>query len=321
MLPLTRLKGRRRQQLAMLGVALTDFMRDNSPYISAGIAYWTLFSLFPLALAGIAIMGYVFDSPGEQRRVVEGIIELIPVSEGYLSELVGDVVEARGTLGVFGILGLLWAGTAVFSAVRKGINHAWQVRRPPYFLVERAVDFVMLIGVGVLALAHVLFTTNLLGVSTLSTSLSETSAWIPIRVASEIAAFAFTVAAFALLYRFVPHTRVEWSDIWLGVFIGAVLFHSVRMGFSLAVSYFGDLNALYGSLGSVMAFLVWAYFSGIAIVLGARVAYTYCGVFGSRAGTIVLPSPKRRTVRARGLRGLLATLWSWLLPPAQEEQL
>ena len=59
---------------------------------------------------------------------------------------------------------------------------------------------------------------------------------------------------------------------------------------------------------------------GLRPDLAAGIRRTYCGVFGSRAGTIVLPSPKRRTVRAQGLRGLLATLWSWLLPPAQEEQ-
>ena len=170
-----------RKQLQMLGAALTDFTRNNCHYIAGGIAYWTLFSLFPLALAGIAIFSYVYTTPEEQDRIVEGIIELVPVSKDYLAGLIQEITRARETLGVLGIVGLLWAGTAVFSAVRKGINHAWHVRKPPYFLLERAIDLVMLLGVAALALVHVLFTTNLMGISSFSTSVSQTGAWVLVR--------------------------------------------------------------------------------------------------------------------------------------------
>ena len=75
-----RLRGRGtwREQLAMLGVALTDFSRNNCHYVASGIAYWGLFSLFPLALAGIAILGYVYSSPEEQRAAQEaGLADLL----------------------------------------------------------------------------------------------------------------------------------------------------------------------------------------------------------------------------------------------------
>ena len=140
----------RRKALTMSGVALTDFSRNNCPYVAAGIAYWTLFSLFPLALAGISILGFLYATPEEQSRIVEGIIKLIPVSVDYLSRLVEDVTRQRGALGGMAIIGLLWTGSAVFAAVRKGINHAWHIGKPHYFLLERAIDFVMLLGVATL---------------------------------------------------------------------------------------------------------------------------------------------------------------------------
>ena len=73
---LIRGKPMRRKVLRMLSAALTDFTRNNCPYVAAGIAYWTLFSLFPLALAAISVLGFLYSTPEEQSRIVEGIIKL-----------------------------------------------------------------------------------------------------------------------------------------------------------------------------------------------------------------------------------------------------
>ena len=309
--------------LRMLGVALTDFTRSNCPYVAAGIAYWTLFSVFPLALAGIAILGFLYSTPEDQTRVVEGIIELVPVSEAYLAPLVEEVARARGTLGGLAVIGLLWTGTAVFSAVRKGINHAWHIGRPHYFLLERAIDMVMLLGVAVLALIHVLFTTNLLGVATLAGKASGSDFWVVFKVAFELLALAVTIGAFMLLYRYVPNTRVVWRDIWIGAVVGATLFQGVRIVFTWFLSNVADFNVVYGSLGALMAVLVRAYLSSIAIMLGAQMAYTYRGVFGSHAGEVELPEPRSRASRPsgrRGIRGILMTVVGWLLPPKKDDE-
>ena len=101
-----------RKVLKMLGVAMKDFSRNNCPYIAAGIAYWTLFSLFPLAMAAISILGFVYSAPEEQSRIVQGIVNVVPVSVDYLARLVEDVARARGALGGLALVGLLWTGTA-----------------------------------------------------------------------------------------------------------------------------------------------------------------------------------------------------------------
>ena len=312
-----------RKVLPMFGMVLTDFSRHNCPYVAAGIAYWTIFSLFPLALAGISILGFLYSTPEEQSRIVEGIVKIVPVSTDYLASLIEDVARARGTLGVLAIIGLLWSGTTVFSAVRKGINHAWHIGQPPYFLLERAIDLVMLLGVAVLAFVVVIFTTNVLGLSTFEGAPDWLSGGLVGKVLLEIVALAVTFGVFLLLYRYVPNTNVEWRDIWLGALVGAVLLHGVRIGFSWFVANFSSFNVVYGSLGTLMAVLVWAYLSSMALMWGAQVAYTYSCAFGSRSGTVDLPGlqPKaRKATRRHGFLGVLATVASWLLPPKRTQQ-
>ena len=311
-----------RKVLGMLGVALTDFSRNSCPYVAAGIAYWTLFSLFPLTLAAISLLGFLYSTVEEQAEVVDGVINVLPVSKGYISDLIRDITQARGSLGVLAIAGFLWTGTAVCSAVRKGVNHAWHIGKPHYFLLERAIDLVMLAAVAVLAFIQVVFTANLLGLSTLAKDLGQSGLWLPVKVLLELLGLAVTFAAFMLLYRYVPNTRVVWRDLWPGALLAAVLFHVVKLGFTWYMGSFSSLNLVYGSLGAITAVLVWAYLSSLAIMLGAQVSYTYGGVFGSRAGQIVLPEPRgddRGPGRGHGFHGLLATLKSWLVPQRERD--
>ncbi len=311
-----------RNALRVAGFVLTDFTRNNCPSMAAGIAYWTLFSLFPLALAGISIMGVLYPTPEEQRPVVDGIVGLLPVSQEYAADAVAEVSEARGALGLLAVVGLLWSGTTVFSAVRKGINHAWHVGRPAYFLQERAIDLVMLLGVASLAFVNVAVTTNLLGVTSLIESAAATPFWLLLRLMFELGGLAVTVGAFLLLYRYVPHTDSKYVDIWPGALLGAALFQAVRGGFAWFISSFDTFNPVYGSLAALMAVLVWAYLSAMAIMLGAQFAYVYRGLYGTHAGELALPPPPTRPSAARppGLRGLVLSYARWLLPPEKKER-
>ena len=301
-------------------VAFRDFVRGNCHYVAAGIAFWTAFSLFPLALAAISLLSFIYTSPEEQTPLVEAIVRLVPVSEDYLTNLIQDIADARGTLGILAILGLLWPGTAMFSAVRKGINHAWGIGRPQNFLLERAIDLAMLAGMAFLAFIMVLSTTNTLGVASLASAPGWLEGNLGGRVLLEIVALAFTIGAFMLLYRYVPNTGVAWRDAWLGAVIGGALFQGVRLGFAWYAASFSNFNLVYGSLGALMAILVWAYLSSIAIMWGAQVAFTYSRVFGTHANS--LPELQPRATDAQHnhrIQGALATVSRWLQPSKRSQ--
>jgi membrane protein len=313
------------QTVLFTRVVIIDFMRNNCPYIAAGIAYWTLFSLFPLGLAGISIPSYTNSTPEEQTKMVASIVENIPVSADYLLDLIGSVAQSRGTLSIIAIIGLVFSGMAVFSAVRKGVNHAWHVSQPHYFFIERAIDLLMLLGVAMLALFAAVLSTNVLGLA----PLEETSVWLfegPIgKVLLETGSLATTFGVLMLLYRYLPNTSVEWDDTWLGALIGAVLFHGVRVGFSWYVSNFGDFNLVYGSLAGIMVLLLWIYLTAMAVVLGAEIAFVYSRVYGSRRtpgalndlGTALGIGSVSTAKRYKGPLGMIA---NWILPPRRDQK-
>lgn len=299
----------------LLHVALRDFTRNNCHYVAAGIAYWTLFSLFPLALAAISIFSFIYTTPEEQAPLIEGIVRLIPVSEDYLVDLIGDVVKSRGTLGLVAIIGLLLPGAAVFAAVRKGINHAWHIGSPHPFLLQRAIDLAMLVGVVLLAFITVMFTTNTLGVATLARAPSWLGGDLVSRIVLESVGLALTAGVFLLLYRYVPNTSVAWRDTWPGAIIGALLFHGVGLGFGVFVANFSTFNLVYGSLSALMAVLVWSYLSSIALMWGAQVTYTYSHAFGTRAGSLPeLQSEIARAEASHSISGILSAVPRWLSP-------
>ncbi len=289
----------------MFRVAIRDF-RSSGPHMAAGIAYWTLSSLFPLALAGIAVMGFFFPRPEHQEKIVDGVLGFVPISRGYLREVVQEVVNARGTLGLLSLGGLLWTGMTVFSAVRKGINNAWGVGKSRHFILERGMDLVMLAAVAAIAFIVIIANTGTAG------RLLADGATA--RALFHVLSAVVTLGAFLLLYRYVPNTHVVWRDVWLGAGVGALLFQGIQVGFAWFVSNFVGYNLVYGSLGALMAIMVWAYFSALALIIGAQVAFTYSRTFGSRMTTDPLPELSVSPRGAAPARGIRATIFGLLLP-------
>ena len=304
----------RNRLIVFVRVIISDFFSNNCPYMAAGIAYWTLFSIFPLSLAGVSLLGYVNHTPQDQQRMVERIIVNIPVSADYLLDLVQRVAEARGALSAIAVLGLLVSGMAVFAAIRKGINHAWHVTRPHPFFIGRGLELLMLIFTALLAL---IAATNLIGLVARGVStiwfVNEPLLSIGFDVVLLLASFLIL----AVLYRFVPYTEVTWRDVWLGALVGALMAYGVRMAFSGFLINVNEFNLVYGSLGALMALLVWVYLSAISLVLGASVSYIYSRAFGSRRALnsfTVLQARYglgRSLMRPRGLGGLVD---AWITP-------
>ena len=260
--------------------AINDFMYKNCPYVAGAIAFYAMFSLFPLFLAVVSILGFVLGPEAEQAELVEEIATVVPVSSELIEDTLRGIVSARAITGAAALVGLLWASTAAFGAIRKGINYAWGIRRTRPFLRERVMDIALVAGAALIVML-LLFITPVFGVlreiSGLvvpNSFLQNDLLWtIGTNLVSPIVSF----AVFVLLYYFLPNTTVRFQDVWPTALGVTVAFWVVNLGFVWYVQTYPVHNVVYGPVGAILALLTWVYISAIILLFGALLCSRYTG--------------------------------------------
>ena len=266
--------------------AVSEYLRRNCSHSAGAIAFYTLFSMFPLFLFLTIALSYVFG-PGtaeEEDKLVDAIAGIIPVSHSFIGDTIHSVTGARDEIAVVSFVGIVWASTAMFGAIRKGVNAAWGIREARPFLKERLIDFGLVFAAGVL-LTLLLF----------SAAVFEIMRDITGRVAPEADLFSGLVwnlvpklitpvlifLAFLAMYRYLPNAKVRTRDVWPWALAGALAFNAVSLAFVWYVSSFAYYNVLYGSIGAVLALLTWVYLSATIVLFGALVCSRYCAYVAS----------------------------------------
>ena len=257
---------------------ILSFIRKGCIQSAAAISFYALFSFFPLILAIISVGAFAKGSIDDQIKLANEIAQVIPVSTFYITERVNDVVNARGPIGLISLLALFWTASAAFGSIRNGINTAWDLKKSRPFLKERFRDFLLVIGAGLL-MVFVFFLTPVSALlSELVNSISPGTellfgflGGLATGLISTGASFIF----FTIMYRFLPNTKVSFSDVWLGALIGSLSFEGAKWGFIWYVNTFPIYNVVYGPIGAIMALLTWVNVSAIILLFGAHLTSLY----------------------------------------------
>lgn len=256
------------------------FFRDGCTQRAAAISFYALFSIFPLAILSVAVLGLVKNDAAVRRQVVDFLLNRLPLTQDQgrrdLAKALLTVTRNAAGLSVLGILTLLFAASNVMGSIRHALNAAFRVHddRPP---AQAKLWDLFMVGIfGVLltvSLALTLFdefvkeSDNVL--ATVVLSLGHV---LPLVIA---------VAVFTGIYRFVPAKRPRLRDIWPGVIVAAIGYELAKFAFTLYLTNFANYDPIYASLGSVIAFLVFTYIAAFVALLGAEFAAEWPGV---RAG-------------------------------------
>lgn len=263
--------------IIFLSDALSDFLSKNCPYISGAISFYFLFSFFPLVLGFISITGYLSGGEEQQVKLAETITSIIPVSQGFVSELVGDIVSSRAITGITGLIALFWASTAAFGAIRKGINSAWGINKTRPFIEERIIDFSLVLGAG-LMLMFILFIPGVLAfgkeIIDAYSEITEIDFELGLfwKFIERLLVPILTFITFLALYKFLPNTEVRFSDVWSGALFSTISFEIAKL---IVVWYVGVApiyNTVYGTVGAIMALMVWVYISALILLFGALIS-------------------------------------------------
>ncbi len=246
---------------------------DQIGDMAASVAYYALFSLFPLLLGLIAFASLFLDQARVEQELLTVTAQYLPGAEGLISENIDEVFRIRGALGLIALVGLVWSASAVFGSVARVLDRAWAVGETHAFHIVRFRSILMVAGVAGL------FTLSFLS-STLLQTAQDLADLDPLGLGGFLASGARTllqgsslvgsIAFPVLLYRFAPSERIPWKDVFSGAVLAGVLFEIAKNVFLLYLSRFAQFDRVYGSLSLVIALLLWAYISALVLIIGAE---------------------------------------------------
>jgi len=232
---------------------------------AAALAYQGLFSLFPLLLFLIFVGSQVLTSIDVREQLDSFLLRAIPTADGFdfLQRIIDQTIDLRGSLGLIGILGLLWTSSALFTNLSSSLNVIWG---SPHRSVWRrrllAVAAVLILGT-LFLLAIVL--------SALP-ALPFLNGDHPLLRALDLGVgVGVEVLLFWLVYRWLPNARVRTLATLAGALLAGLLWEGAQWAFRwYLTSGLTDYGAVYGTLASVIALILWAYLTGLILFVGAE---------------------------------------------------
>jgi membrane protein len=249
------------------------FGRSRTPEAAAGMAFYSLFSLFPLMLVMVSMGSSILHRPHAQEQVLDLLMQAFPFSVDIVEENVQMVLNARGSVQIFGFLGLAWSATGAFTVLTRNINTAWPNADRHNFLKMRLMAFTMLAGVAVVMV--ILLISNIT-MRLLPKDIGGMAGLIAsMRYFSRVVIWVLTFIALIWLYRWIPNTEVLWSEAAWGALVASLGTFLATTGFSWYLSRgsgWSNYNLIYGSLGAIVALMVWIYLLSIIVLFGAHLS-------------------------------------------------
>lgn len=272
--------------------AFSDWNDHDAPTMGAALAYYSVLSLAPLLVLAVGIAGMVYGQKAASGEILYQVRGL--VGEGG-AEVIQDILKnakspATGSIAsAIGIITLLFGASGVFKALRDSLNRIWGVKGTGQAGVWATIrqetwTFSMVLGIGFLLMISLV-------VSAVLTALGKfLQGRLPVGLLqffNVIVSLIVITLLFALIYRVVPSTRIEWQDVWVGSFVTALLFTTGKYLIGL---YLGkaSVGSAYGAAGSLVAVLVWVYYSAQIFLLGAEFTHVYARLEGSRSRRVSL---------------------------------
>jgi membrane protein len=271
-----------------------EWLQDKAPQLGAALAYYTVFSLAPLILVLLAIIGVFFrnDPADAWEKVTQQMSYFLDQSAVQLVQNISQKASEPGKSTIATVIGValaLFGASGVFGQLQDALNTIWGVKAKPAlgiwgFLRSRFLSFAMVAGICFLLLVSLAIEALLKGFSHYVQSVLPGGIVIALAVYL-IFDFAVVVLLFAMIFKFLPDVEIQWRDVWLGAVMTAILFGIGKwlLGFYLGS---GAAGSAYGAASSLITLLLWVYYSSQIVLFGAE----FTQVYAKRAGRELKPS-------------------------------
>ena len=275
--------------LKLLKLTVEEWLQDKAPQLGAALAYYTVFSLAPLILVLLAIVGAIFrdDPAGAWSKLTEQMSYFLDKSAVQMVENIAEKASQPGKSTLATIIGVtlaLFGASGVFGQLQDALNTVWGVKAKPVlgiwgFLRTRFLSFAMVAGVCFLLLVSLAIEALLKGFSHYIQSVVPGGLTIAVSVYL-IFDFAVITTLFAMIFKILPDVKTRWRDMWVGAVMTAVFFLIGKWALGLYLGS-GTAASAYGAAGSLITLLLWIYYSSQILLFGAEFAQVYASEFGS----------------------------------------
>ena len=280
---------------------LLKWQRDECSEMGAALAYYAIFSLFPLLLVILSIVGFLL---GSDTRVYYQLLSLARTS---LPSSAYDIVvstlrhlnQSSIGAGIVGFALLLFAASNVFGALDRFVDKIWQVRKVQAannnlittvlnFLKSKISAFALVFGTTALMLLSLLSRIAINVILKIVDEFNQTIDFISIDTLLLLEGlqrgtiFLLLSLGIMMLFKILPSTKVAWGDVWLGALITTGLIRLLQYLVGNSIIKIGSQFLSYGVIGSVMVLLLWIYLTCQLFFLGCAFTYVYAHLFGSR---------------------------------------
>ncbi|MCP1674008.1 membrane protein [Natronocella acetinitrilica] len=261
---------------AILRDTISLWLERNAFAAAGSLAFYTLFSLAPVVIIAVTMIGLIFGEDAAQGQIVAQLESAI--GEDAASAVEGAVNQSRmeeaGLLPtIIGVGALIIGATTVFAQMQNSLNGIWNVVAKPsrsgilIFVKNRALSLTIALSIGFVLMVSLVFGVALRAV------INFAGDWIPIpgQVLSGsefVISLVMISLLFAAIFKVLPDVVLSWRDVMLGSVVTALLFSLGRYGIATYLAYTAPASA-YGAAGSLVLLLLWVYYSSLILMFGA----------------------------------------------------
>lgn len=282
----------------VLALSVKGFGEDRAMKMSASLAYYAIFSIAPLLLIVIWLIGFIYGDFIEgnnsiQTEIFDEFASLFGAEvAGQIQQTIQKIsVSNKSGIGIaVGITTLIIGSTTIFVDIQHSINTIWKVRAKPKkswlkMLLNRAISFSMVLGLGFLLIVSLLLNGIITALSSYLTNYIDNLSvylmeWINIGVTFVIITFLFTT-----IFTVLPDAKIRLKDAIGGSLFTASLFMLGRYLIAVYMQFAAPASA-YGAAGSIIVLLLWVYYSAAILYFGAE----FTKVYAERYGKGIIPS-------------------------------
>jgi membrane protein len=278
-----------RQLWKLIKGTASEWQFNEVSLLASSLAYFTIFSIAPLLIIVIMIVGAIFGEAAVQGELVAQIQDVVG-KEGaeFIQTAIVNVREDTGGDPfrlVFSIGFLIFGASGVFAQIQNALDKIWEVKPEPrrhifHFIRKRLLSFAMVLVIAFLLLVSLVVNTAL---AILFNTLSD---YLPAlgylwQVISTLLSFVIITLVFAAMYTILPDAKVAWRDAFVGATITAILFMIGQYLFSLFLNM-TDFGSAYGFAGSVIIVITWIYYTAHILFIGAEFTKVYARQHGAK---------------------------------------